>query len=266
MKTCWRHGGPMPGRVSTALARRLAVLEAFAGHLTDPAPPSLHVAPWGPLPRDRPELEQLLNVLVLRRTGLSSSVLGWLTEWQPERLLNLLCKRAMRGWTQLPLPHCAAHRNAFSKAAVAKDKAAIHTQLSAAIIDPIGALWKKRELVMQLVNGPTWFPILVLIAGTYGHGYFWASVIAFDLRTQRIATAFPRDRMTFCGFGPGGLRGLNRVLRRPPYAPIEPAVALAWAHYLSAAVRWPIPKPEAYLVQWFLCEYSQAPAALDFAG
>ena len=112
----------------------------------------------------------------------------------------------------------------------------------------------------------TWYPLLCALRGAYGHDVFWANVVAFDLRTQRLANPYPRDRQVFCGFGPGALRGLNSVLGRDPNAALEPRVALLWAKYLADTLAWPKPRPEAYLVQWWLCELSQAPTSIWKAG
>ena len=58
--------------------------------------------------------------------------------------------------------------------------------------------------------------------------------------------------------------GLGRLeLGRNAAAELEPVVALLWASTLAGGhSSWPSPRPEAYLVQWWLCELSQAPLSI----
>ena len=95
------------------------------------------------------------------------------------------------------------------------------------------------------------------------HTALWANIVAFDMRMQRLATPYPQDRHVCCGFGPGGLRGLNSVLGRHPEAALHQRVAMLWAKYLADTIEWLPPRPEAYLVQWWLCEFSQVFASSD---
>lgn len=261
-RMCLQHGGPIPWRIRPAQLARFDVLSQFVLSSTDLAAPAINSAPWGPVSRLQPAEEQLLNILLLRRTGLPQHVLGWKKTWCPDEVLQWLCDHAMQGWHQLPSQHSGATRQALKKASMAHNAADIREHVSLSIIRPIDALWSQRGRLLQVAKQPLWYPLLSLITNTYGHGPFWANVVGFDMRAQRLATPYPRDRQVCCGFGPGGLRGLNAVLGRNPTAPLERQVALIWAKHLSDHVRWPQPSPEAYIVQWWLCELSQAPASL----
>ncbi|CAE7272562.1 unnamed protein product [Symbiodinium sp. CCMP2456] len=213
-----------------------------------------------------PPEEQLINVLVLRRTGLQAADIGWIKEWRPDQLLQHLCDTALGGWCDLPNQHSGPIRNAFRKASQSGNREALLEHLSAAVIQPVQALWDKRGLLFHLARQSTWYPLLSTLRAAHGHDYFWANIVAFDLRTQRLANAYPRDRQVYCGFGPGGLRGLNAVLGRARTAALEQQVALLWAKYLADTLAWPGPRPEAYLVQWWLCELSQAPTSIWSTG
>ena len=258
---CLRHGGPVPGRQSASLGRRALAFSQFVQKSSHLAAPSLQAAPWGPLSRDRPAEQQLLNIVVLRRTGLQPQDLGWLTDWRPAELLILLCDKALEGQLVLPPQHCGATRNAVISAARSVDVVALGEHLSKAVIEPISALWRRRFLLLQLARGPLWFPLLACLTSIHGHAPFWANIVAFDMRVQRLATSSPKDRQVCCGFGPGGLRGLNYVLGRRPKATLDQRVAMLWAKHLSDNITWLPPRPEAYLVQWWLCEFSQVSAS-----
>ena len=199
---CLQHGGPIPWRIRPAQLALFDVFFRFVQSSTHLVAPAINIAPWGPVSRLQPPEEQLLNILLLRRTGLPPHVLGWISTWQPTQLLQRLCDHAMHGWHQLPNQHSGATRQALKKASLAKDAAEIREHLSLAIIRPIDALWSQRETLLQVAKEPLWYPLLSLIAGSYGHGLFWANIVAFDMRVQRLATPFPRDRQVCCGFGP----------------------------------------------------------------
>ena len=74
--------------------------------------------------------EQLLNILVLRRTGLQPQDLGWLEAWKPAELLNLLCDYALKGQLVLPPQHCGATRNAVTSAARSSNLTALGEHLT----------------------------------------------------------------------------------------------------------------------------------------
>ena len=171
-----------------------------------------------------------------------------------------VCCKALSGWCDLPHQHCGPVRNAFRQASQCNREARLE-HLSAAVIQPVHALWDRRDLLLQLARQSTWYLLLSALRGCHGHDFLWADVVAFDLRTQRLPNPYLRDRQVLRDFGPGGLRGLNAELSRDPASALEPRVAMIWAKHLADTLPWPQPRPEAYLVQWWLCELSQAPTS-----
>ena len=106
-----------------------------------------------------PAEEHLFNVLVLRRTGLQITDIGWIQDWRPDQLLHRLCCKALSGWCDLPHQHCGPVRNALRKAWQSCSREALREHLSAAVIQPVQALRDRRDLLLQLARQSTWYPL-----------------------------------------------------------------------------------------------------------
>ena len=80
-------------------------------------------------------------------------------------ILHLCSKALTSGWCDLPHQHSGPVRNASRKASQSSNREALLKHLSAAVIQPVQALWDRRDLLLQLVWQSTWYPLLSALRG-----------------------------------------------------------------------------------------------------
>lgn len=134
-------------------------------------------------------------------------------------------------------------------------------------ITPVWANWK--ELAHKVKKGKTMenaFNALRAYPGLAGGG-FMAYEVVCDLRYTGLLE-MPPDRNTWTNLGPGGIRGLNRLMDRPLESP-KPRDWLKEMVSLLKTVRSKLPnmpKFEMREIEHSLCEYDKYERALFGQG
>ena len=109
LTNCCQHGGPVPAVGHPGLQRRCRAFLDFVQAADGPSQPSI-ASPLCPRRAGVCPEEQLLNVLLRRRTGLSGEASGWWRSWQPTEVSTSCARRCRQDGTICPsntAPQCA---------------------------------------------------------------------------------------------------------------------------------------------------------------